>query len=560
MRKRILFLVVAIVCLVAFAEGVWAKGGAEGTTGAAATAKIQWRDGEIDPRGFSFSSMTQQITLPISATKATLSVMFPHYGIGNEKANFADYRNFKVIAAKTGVDVQWQAVARQQYYPLMQTILASGENMPDIIDIRGAPTDFLNGLAEAGIIIPLDSLIAQYAPDIKVIYDINPFLRKLLTFADGNHYLLPKAMDVAGWVIPYTWKTEWMQKLNLQKPKNFADWENAFRAVRNGDPNGNGKLDEAGFSSYDGNLFPYYAGMYWFGWGNKWDYAVVDGKLQYKWFSQNMKDCVAWLRKAYQEKWFQTVAVDDPANWGKVTDKWALLTGAGGWLTTMKDPSVDPDFYKNNTFLDPWLDYYGKNYGRVSGFAGYWAGAGQGNYGWAITKNAKDPVLAIKFLDWLYATPEGTIALQYGEEGIDYEGRGTPMKDETLYAFQQEAEKTAKGKADPIYYMDEMTWVVPTSWNSKYNMKNNSKFNEIWTAWKDVADPGLGLPYFNAQERLLEKMSSVPGDYVNPMIRKFIIGEEPLANWDTFVAQLKKYGIENQLKAYQSAYARMLKM
>jgi len=108
--------------------------------------------------------------------------------------------------------------------------------------------------------------------------------------------------------------------------------------------------------------------------------------------------------------------------------------------------------------------------------------------------------------------------------------------------------------------MDEMTWVVPTSWNSKYNMKTNTKFNEIWNQWKDVADPGLGLPYFNAQERLLEKMSSVPGDYVNPMIRKFIIGEEPLANWDTFVAQLKKYGIENQLKAYQSAYARMLKM
>lgn len=562
MRKRSLSLIVAVLALAVLSTAVWAGSQAEkgGAAAAAPTVKVQWRDGDKDPRGFSFTSMTQQITLPISKTKEKLTIMFPHYGLGSEKANFDDYRNFKLIEQKTGVDVTWQAVARQQYYPLMQTILASGEDMPDVMDIRGGSMDFLMGLADAKIILPLDELIFQYAPDIRVVYDIWPYLRKLLTFPDGKHYLLPKVMDNLGWTIPPTWKKEWMDKLNLQKPKNFADWENAFRAIKNGDPNGNGKMDECGWSSYDGNLLPYYAGMYWFGWGMNWDYSVVDGKLQYKWYSQNMKDCVAWLNKCYKEQWFQPVAIDDPANWGKVTDKWPTIQGAGGWLTTYKDPSATPDFYKQNVILDPWLDYYGKNYGKVSGFPGFWAGATTGNYGWVITKAAKDPVLAIKFMDWLYGTPEGTILLQYGEEGVDYAWKGTPMQDASLYAFQADTDKTEKGKADPIYYMDEMTWVVPTSWNSKYNMKTNTMFDQIWNQWKNHADPGLAIPFFNAQEKILNGLSSIPGDYITPMIRKFIIGEEPLANWDTFVAQLKKYGADSRLKAYESAYARMLKM
>jgi putative aldouronate transport system substrate-binding protein len=44
--------------------------------------------------------------------------------------------------------------------------------------------------------------------------------------------------------------------------------------------------------------------------------------------------------------------------------------------------------------------------------------------------------------------------------------------------------------------------------------------------------------------------------YANEMIIKFIGGEEPLDNWDQFIAQLKKLGVDEITAAKQSMYDR----
>ena len=40
------------------------------------------------------------------------------------------------------------------------------------------------------------------------------------------------------------------------------------------------------------------------------------------------------------------------------------------------------------------------------------------------------------------------------------------------------------------------------------------------------------------------------------MVLKFIMGIEPLENYDTFVSQLKIFGIESMLETYNAALAR----
>jgi putative aldouronate transport system substrate-binding protein len=40
------------------------------------------------------------------------------------------------------------------------------------------------------------------------------------------------------------------------------------------------------------------------------------------------------------------------------------------------------------------------------------------------------------------------------------------------------------------------------------------------------------------------------------MISKFVTGKEPMENWDTFVAQLKKLGAEEVTRAKQAQYDR----
>jgi putative aldouronate transport system substrate-binding protein len=47
--------------------------------------------------------------------------------------------------------------------------------------------------------------------------------------------------------------------------------------------------------------------------------------------------------------------------------------------------------------------------------------------------------------------------------------------------------------------------------------------------------------------------------YCQEMIIKFIIGTEPLSNYDRFIQNLKAYGVDEVLESKQAAYDRYLK-
>ncbi|HHV59568.1 MAG TPA: hypothetical protein GXX49_04640 [Clostridiaceae bacterium] len=46
--------------------------------------------------------------------------------------------------------------------------------------------------------------------------------------------------------------------------------------------------------------------------------------------------------------------------------------------------------------------------------------------------------------------------------------------------------------------------------------------------------------------------------YSDEMVLRFIMGAEPLANFDAYVAQLKAYGIEEAIQITQNAYNRYI--
>lgn len=47
-------------------------------------------------------------------------------------------------------------------------------------------------------------------------------------------------------------------------------------------------------------------------------------------------------------------------------------------------------------------------------------------------------------------------------------------------------------------------------------------------------------------------------NYIAEMTRKFISGEEPLTNFDNYMDQIQKMGIEDLIAAYQAAYDRFM--
>ena len=59
------------------------------------------------------------------------------------------------------------------------------------------------------------------------------------------------------------------------------------------------------------------------------------------------------------------------------------------------------------------------------------------------------------------------------------------------------------------------------------------------------------------QETISANWSNID-DYCREMIIKFVIGSEPIENWDSFVSQLDAYHIDEVLAAKQAAYDRYL--
>ena len=86
-----------------------------------------------------------------------------------------------------------------------------------------------------------------------------------------------------------------------------------------------------------------------------------------------------------------------------------------------------------------------------------------------------------------------------------------------------------------------------------------------WDTWETTNAKEHNLPaltmYFVGDEQTEYAMvSNSISTYANEMIVKFILGTEPLSNYDKMVKELKARGVEKAIKINQNAYNRYLDM
>ena len=79
--------------------------------------------------------------------------------------------------------------------------------------------------------------------------------------------------------------------------------------------------------------------------------------------------------------------------------------------------------------------------------------------------------------------------------------------------------------------------------------------------WADASTALIYPPYINfsmEQQAYCDSLMDEMETYITEMSIKFITGEEPLTNFDAYVAQLTKMGIDNVLAIYRDAYVRYM--
>ncbi|MCR8632680.1 extracellular solute-binding protein [Paenibacillus radicis (ex Xue et al. 2023)] len=456
----------------------------------------------------------------------------------------------QMLEKAVNIDLQMTVPPADQIKPKLNTMVASGD-IPDLIFM----TDRLTAVQyyDQGIVADLDSVMKDY-PELYNRFDKEAWSAmqyKGKTIGMPGYELVN---GINGWWI----RNDWLKKLNLQVPTTPEELLNVMKAFTEKDPDGNGKNDTYGFATgilKDGNFS--YPGNSGFGWDaimmmfgvvpNMVD--SIDGKITFDNTDPRMKEALAYMN--------QMVAANvvDP-DWVTTNDVTALekkmLTGKYGivyrdWRSMelssqqkMKDVAGEvPEW----TVIPPMKGPHGDQWVSFSQF--------QSN-SWTVSKKAaKDPEKlkrVMSLLQYWYADKEALPYFSYGQKGIMWD-----MVDG----------KPARLKEN----MANKDLVQKWQWQGNYFLPRRSNDALYFNFTNDKTDGynKLNLKYIKPNKVnpyvLVDANDTLYNDrikYVNETLLKFIVGREPISNWDNYVNTLdtkfnyKKYK-EDVLKQLNDA-------
>ncbi|PYI57317.1 extracellular solute-binding protein [Paenibacillus flagellatus] len=153
----------------------------------------------------------------------------------------------KAIEEKFNVDLKIEYMSLGNDYNNKLNVMLAGGDVPDIFIAGGAESQ---KYSNDGLLADLTPYISKetmpnYYKWVKE-EELDSFQMKGVKF---NRALLPFFRN--GYAAYYI-RQDWLDKLNLQKPKSYAEMLDVMRKFTNDDPDGNGKKDTYGFTTSAG--------------------------------------------------------------------------------------------------------------------------------------------------------------------------------------------------------------------------------------------------------------------------------------------------------------------
>jgi putative aldouronate transport system substrate-binding protein len=490
------------------------------------------------------------------------------------------------IQEMADVEVEWTVVCgsgdeiKAQYLAM----LSSGK-YPDVIqwvhrfDYNGD----VSQLYADGIIIELNDVIDKYMPNYKALLEANPDIAKVLKDDEGRYlYFTPinplttPDERVATIYQGLQGRKDWLENVGIEElPTTIDGWYEMLKAFRDFDPNGNGEQDEIPFDAGQDGLryflpaFDILNGAY---------INPDTGKVGFGEYTQNYKEFLETMNKWYSEGLIKDIWAEDGSKAdASVKDAAIYADLAGSWLglSNYWEQRL-PQVLEKNPNADfvafPWIQ---DAQGRVFA-ADYDIGYGD-KYSTVISVDCKNIEAVARLIDAMY-TEEGTNCTTWGildgdpiltsrEDTAWTQGHGTYTVDENGVKHETEwANQITENFYDGVFankYRYAMSHVSFPRWGAGDYLAatREPRFVESSKLWGS-ADNGLEYPAAIAlsvddQKKAAPQLDDI-NSYIADMTRKFITGEEPLTNFDNYMDQLQKMGIEDLIAAYQATYDRFL--
>ena len=459
-------------------------------------------------------------------------------------SNPGDTEFAKELSKRTGVEIEWIDPGTAGEEDLKNRI--ASKELPDMVEygwsgFNGGPTKNI----EEGLIIPLNDLIEEHAPNFKKYLEENPEIDKMIKTDDGTYYCFPFIRGDKRLLISTgpVYRRDWAKEAGLEAPKTVADIEEILKAYKEQGVKKPLSLTAGGITSFMGN----------FSTSNSFYYNGKQ-KVVYGPTSKNYKFALETLNKWYNEGLLDKnfVSLDDATIKAQVLNDETGMTftsgggGLGSWLDTK---AATGEAFDMVGFTYTANKEGGKNtyHALDTNYPGYGSVA--------ITSSCKDPVAAVRFLDYGYSE-EGRLLYNFGIEGVSYE----VIDGECIFTDLINKNPDGWTQASAMtYYIRSSTagpFVQDKGYIDQFYGKPNQQDTlDAWIADYDtVAKYRLPNYSMTGDENIeyTELMFDI-NDYVAEERVKFITGEKSFDEWDAYVKQVNKLGAKRATEIVQTA-------
>jgi putative aldouronate transport system substrate-binding protein len=502
---------------------------------------VEAASGNFNPTGY-----------PIVKEKITLTAF------GNQNVTHKDWNEvycFTEYEKKSNIHIEWTQAPNQGFAERKNVLLASGD-YPDFF-YRCALTvaDQIN-YGSKGAFIPLNTLIDQYAYNLKERMKELPDMAKAMMMPDGNIYSFPIRAAIPQSTCQFNWINErWLKNLGLNVPTTLDEIEAVFTAFKTRDANGNGNAnDEIPYSDRNQGNSIFNSTLGAFGMGNlsnsQYENYIdlgEDGKVRLYAISDNFRQQLEWITGLYSR------GLIDPEMF---TQDIPTFTAKGeqdiiGAFFTNNSPEIIGAKYTNDFITAP------PPRGRSGQAIFNNIGPSFNSGGFAISNQCKYPAEAIRWIDFYYGE-EGATMIWLGPEGVTWARQPDGSRRVTEFVTNnpnglnapQSIGQYAIGWAGggcPAYATEELERArLPPVMFDAYDI--------VEPFIKVAATPRLS--FTTAEQDQLNPLISDIIAYINESKVQFVTGRRPLSQWDAYVREVRNMGADRYLALYQASYDR----
>ncbi|HOJ11944.1 MAG TPA: extracellular solute-binding protein [Clostridiales bacterium] len=491
-------------------------------------------------------------TYPIN-TEVTLSYWTPlNSKVSANYASLGDTPFAKELEKRTGVKINYMHSLIGNESEALNLMIASMD-LPDIID---ADMSYFSGGPETligdNIILKLNDIIDQYAPNFKKILQIDAELDKMVRTDESSYFGFPYITDTEEdlcWRGPGIRK-DWLDELGLQLPETIEEWYTALKAFKE-------KKNVIAPFSWNGSgtnaLRAFSEGSFIGAYGVYLGFYQENGKVKYGPYEKEYKDFLATMAKWYKEKLIdQNFASTDKkgldANIINGNSGATILNRGGGF--TLYIPALEKADPKSD--LQP-TAFPVLNKGDKPKF-GHWLQKYR-NIAAVITSKCRNVKIAAKWLDYGY-TEEGSMLNNYGIENVSYTIKNGIPK------FTDEVLKNPDGKPvdESLAQYARIVYSGPFATRSMYNQLNiyeaQRNADLMWPKTDMVKHVMPPVTHSKNEGTQYSKIMNDVDTYLQEYSVKVIMGIESLNNFDAYIGQLKNTGIEDAISIQQTALDR----